>query len=264
MKFYRIKALVERSFLITFRGLDPLIDFFYWPFYDILVWGFTAQWLKENQAAHFANSSLALLAALVLWQASYRANLDVSYNFLAELWARNIVNLFASPLKISEWIAAALIVGLINTVIAVSFGVFAVWLLYGIAIPTVGWILIPCFISLVLSGWATGFFTAACLAYWGQSAQKLVWVMSWFFVPFSAVFYPLEVLPTWAKVIARLLPMTYIFEGVRSYVNTHQVPVTYLLISFALNAVYYTLAIITFKAAFRKSRVKGLARLELE
>ncbi len=263
MKFYRIKALIERTFLITFRGLDPLVDFFYWPFYDIMVWGFTAHWLQTAQVST-SHSTLAILTALVMWQASYRANLDVSLNFLTELWARNIVNLFATPLKLSEWTVSALLIGTINTCIAVSFGMFAVWLLYGIAIPSVGWMLIPFFVSLILSGWTVGFLTAACLAYWGQSVQKLVWVMGWFFVPFSAVFYPLEVLPPWAQIIARILPMTYVFEGIRSFVSTQQVPVHYLLISYGLNALYLTLALMTFNAAFKRSRVRGLARLELE
>lgn len=263
MQFYRIKALIERNFLITFRGLDPLVDFFYWPFYDIMVWGFTAHWLQTSQVSG-SHSTLAILSALVLWQASYRANLDVSLNFLTELWARNIVNLFATPLQLSEWIVSALLVGSINTCIAVSFGMLAVWLLYGIIIPSVGWMLIPFFISLALSGWTIGFLTAACLAYWGQSVQKLVWVMGWFFVPFSAVFYPLEVLPSWAQVIARVLPMTYIFEGIRSFIGTQRIPLDYLLISFGLNCIYLTLALIAFNTAFKRSRTRGLARLELE
>jgi ABC-2 type transport system permease protein len=263
MKFYRIKALIERSFSITFRGIDPLVDFFYWPFYDILVWGFTAKWLQVSQASSM-NSSLAILAGLVLWQASYRANMEVSFNFLAELWARNIVNLFATPLKISEWITAVLIVGVINTIIAVSFGLFAVWLLYGISILSLGWVLVPFFISLILSGWAIGFLTSAGLAYWGQSIQKLVWVMSWFFVPFSAVFYPLDILPNWVQVIAKVLPMTYVFEGVRSYVATGQVPTQGIIISFILNIIYLSITLTAFKMAFDKSRVRGLARLELE
>jgi ABC-2 type transport system permease protein len=263
MKLYRIKALIERALLITFRGIDPMVDFFYWPFYDILVWGFTASWLKTNQVGA-SNSSLALLTCLVLWQASYRANLDVSFNFLAELWARNIVNLFATPLKICEWIIASLLVGLVNTCIAVSFGLFAVWALYGVSILSVGWPLIPFFLSLILSGWAVGFFTASTLAYWGQKVQKLVWVMGWFFVPFSAVFYPLHILPAWAQVIAKALPMTYIFESVRSFVNTGKLPMNYLIISFVLNIIYFIGALLLFTTAFRKSRTRGLARLELE
>ena len=45
VNFNRIRALIKRNFLLTFRGIDTLTDFFYWPLFDILVWGFTGSWM---------------------------------------------------------------------------------------------------------------------------------------------------------------------------------------------------------------------------
>jgi ABC-2 type transport system permease protein len=258
MKLYRIRAIVLRNIKITFRGLDPLVDFFYWPLFDIVLWGFTSRWVQAQTATE---PFTVLLGALVLWQASYRSNLDISFGLLSEFWSRTTVSLFSTPLTLTEWMVSSMIVGLFNTVIAVLFGCLAVWLLYGISVFSLGLILIPFFLSLILSGWAIGFFTASALIYWGQSVQKLVWVMGWFFVPFSAVFYPVDTLPTAAKTFAHLLPMTYIFEGLRSYVKTGSVPYLFLCISFALNAFYLLLAWVSFNYMFNKSKIKGLALL---
>ncbi|MBA3953916.1 ABC transporter permease [Candidatus Dependentiae bacterium] len=258
MKLYRIQALALRTLKLTFRGLDPLVDFFYWPLFDIVVWGFTSRWIQ----AQTHTSSFVILLALVLWQAAYRSNLDISFNLLSEIWSRNIVNLFSTPLTIGEWMIASMAVGVLNTLISVSFGALAIWFLYGVSLFKVGWLLLPFFVSLMLSGWTIGFFTASSLVYWGQSVQKLVWVMGWFFVPFSAVYYPIGSLPHGVQLVAYCLPMTYIFEGLRSYMQTGTVPLNYILISYVLNGVYLTSALVWFRYMFNQSRVKGLARLE--
>lgn len=258
MKLYRILALALRTLKLTFRGLDPLVDFFYWPLFDIVVWGFTSRWIQTQTHAH----SFVILIALVLWQAAYRSNLDITFNLLSEIWSRNIVNLFSTPLSLGEWIISAMGIGVFNTLISVSFGACAIWFLYGVSLFQVGWLLVPFFFSLMLSGWAIGFFTASTLIYWGQSVQKLVWVMGWFFVPFSAVYYPLQSLPAWVQKFSYCLPMTYIFEGLRSYVQTGRIPTHYLLMSYALNIIYIVAALVWFNFMFNRSRVKGLARLE--
>ena len=118
MNIQRIGALVSRNLQLAFRGFDPLIDLFYWPFFDLIVWGFTSRWVQSTGQ----EVSLMWLTGLVLWQACYRANLDVSFNLLGELWSRNIVNLFATPLELNEWIASSLIVGTVNTIITVLYG----------------------------------------------------------------------------------------------------------------------------------------------
>ena len=209
MNWFRIFALVQRNIMLTYSGLDPLVDIFYWPLYDIILWGFTSLWVAQLE-----NKSIALswLGALCIWQVCYRVNLDISLNLLTELWSRNVVNLFATPLELKEWMVAAMCLGIFNAIITTIFGTAMVALLYGVNVFSLGWIFLPLTLMLVLSGWATGFLSAGCLILGGQKIQKIVWVLGWAFVPFSALFYPLSLLPTWAIVIAKALPMSYVFE----------------------------------------------------
>lgn len=265
MKFYRIKSLVLRNMRLTFKGfIDPFFDFIYWPFLDIIIWGFTSRWISTQDNNNNNQISLALLTCLVFWQASYRANLDISLNLLSELWYRNIVNLFATPLKLSEWIISAMILGLINAAIAVSFGGLALWIFYEVNILTLSYNLLPFFLSLVMSGWVIGFFSAATLFRFGQKIQKLVWSMGWFFIPLSAVYYPLASLPHWAQAISSFVPMAYVFEGIRIFIATKIFPVKYIIISFGLNIFYGIFSLLFFKHMFELSKSKGLARLENE
>ena len=261
MNVQRIFALAQRNFILTFRGLDPFIDFFYWPFFDIILWGFTARWMTASNSID-QMLSISLLTSLVLWQAAFRANFDISYSFLSELWSHSLVNLFASPLTKYEWIVSVMILGFFNACIAALFGTFAVWLLYGITIFKVGLLLLPLFFLLLMSGWAIGLLTACVLVYWGQRAEKLVWVMGWIFTPFSGVFFDISALPAWAQKVAYVLPMSYLFSGLRLYMSTGTFPLSYLHTNIVLNILYFSATCILFVYIFERSRIKGLARLE--
>lgn len=261
LSFSRIQALLKRNIILTFRGINPMIDIFYWPFYDILLWGFASAFFQYQSQQPI---SAIWLTGLVIWQASYRCNLDVSFTLLAELWTRNIVNLFGTPVGVNEWIISTMLLGAFDTLITIIFSSTVVYLFYGIAVFAIGWIFIPMLLLLMLSGWMIGFFSAGCLIYWGQKVEKIVWVLGWMFVPVSALFYPLSTLPSWAVVIAKLLPMSYVFEGLRMYITQGIMPTSHLLTALAMNLVYLSLSLAFFKMMFHKSRVKGLSRLEAE
>ncbi|HKY74173.1 MAG TPA: ABC transporter permease, partial [Patescibacteria group bacterium] len=80
--------------------------------------------------------------------------------------------------------------------------------------------------------------------------------------PFSAVYYPLYVLPDWVQKIAHMLPMTYVFEGMRMVILNGTFSWDYIMKSAVLSLFYLTLAILLFLFVCEKSREKGYARLE--
>lgn len=260
MNFGRIWAVFLRYFYF-FAKLDHTYDLFYWPAIDILLWGLTIVWVQgmETKVPHIVT---AVLTGLVFWQVIWRANYEVTVNILQEFWNRNLVNFFSAPLKLSEWIVALMFVGVIKIVITLFFGAFLVWLFYSLNIFTLGWPMIPFCISLALSGWFMGFFSAAIIIYYGQRVQMLYWMTAYLFAPISAVYYPVTTLPEWAQKIAFSLPTTYIFEGMRLIINEGVFSKRMMVMSFILNIIYLTVAIICFWVMFEKSRNKGLARLE--
>lgn len=261
MTLYRIKAIVLRHVILTFRDFHRFIDLIYWPILEIVIWGFTARWVQGNQVQPI-QVSFILLTALVFWQVLLRAQLEVSFSFLDELWSHNLVNLFSTPLQLSEWIIAVMIIGFLKCIFTFIFGVAIIYILYLLNIIKLGFILLVFLFLMICSGWTIGFLTTAAVAYWGQKIQTLAWVMGWFFAPFSGVFYPISVLPYWAQIISASLPMSYLFEGIRTLITTGIVPTKMLFICLGLNAIYLALALLVFKVAFEKSKVYGLARLE--
>ncbi len=260
MSLKRIYGVILRYFYF-FARLDHLADLFFWPTLDLFIWGIASVWIQtqDNSMPHLA---LAMLTGLVLWQVIWRSNYEISVNLLQEFWSRNMVNLFSTPLKWSEWVCALMIIGLGKIFIALFFGGFIVWLLYSLNIFLMGLpLLLFCF-SLLVSGWFIGFLTASFTIYFGQRLQMLSWMTAYAFMPFSAVFYPLSALPSWAQAIGKCLPMTYSFEGMRAVLQTGIFSWRDFGVGMGLNTVYLIITLFLFRFFFEKSRVKGLSRLE--
>ncbi len=260
MSWNRILGVFFRYFYIARKGLHQLSDIFYWPFVDILLWGLTSIWIQTQ--SEISSLPLILMTGLIFWQIVWRGSVDISVNLLQEFWQRNLVNLFSTPLKLSEWIAGMLLLSLSKLAVTISFGAVVVYLLYALNVFTVGWAFLPFAASLIIFGWTISFVSSSAIIYWGHKVEMLAWMIGFLFAPFSAVFYPIEALPKWAQAIAWCLPTTYIFQGMRSLLITGCCPFFHFWISMALNLVYLTASVLLFKWAFKKSQQKGLARLE--
>ena len=260
MSLSRIRGVFLRYYYNLFKGPHQLTDLFYWPLVDILLWGLTSVWIQQQ--VEFATLPLLLMTGLVFWQVAWRGSVDISVNLLQEFWHRNLVNLFSSPLKISEWIAGVGLLCLMKLVVTVFFGAFVVYLLYALNVFTIGWAFLPFVVLLLLFGWTIGFIAAGLIIYYGHQVEMIAWAIAFAFAPFSAVFYPIEILPSWAQSIAWCFPTPYIFEGMRQILQGGAFPWEYCLSSFLLNLVYLALSISLFVFMFVKSRQKGLARLE--
>lgn len=259
MSWGRIWATALR-YLYLFTKLDNICELFYWPALDIFIWGITSVWIQGQD--HVPGLALAILTALVFWQVTWRGNYEVSVNLLQEFWNRNLVNLFSTPLKIREWVSALMLIGLMKIVLNILFGALFVYLLYSLNVFAVGWAFLPFVASLTLTGWFLGFFSAGFIVLYGQRVQMLAWMMAYLISPFSAVYYPVTALPAWGQAIAKLLPTTYVFEGMRAVLYNGIFSWEDFLMSLTLNIVYLSLSVLFFYWMFEKSRVKGLARFE--
>ncbi len=261
MKFNRIWAIVLRHIYNSKKNLNKLSDAIYWPIMDLIIWGLSSKWIQTGQA-NVPDLVLIVLTGLVFWQVVWRSNYEVAVNLLEEIWNDNLANLFSTPLKIGEWVIAVMLVGMIKNLLTLVVGVGGVWILYSLNILTVGWYLLPFFFLLMVSGWFMGFIAAGLIVAFGRKLETMAWTMGYLFAPFSAVYYPLEALPNWAQVISRILPTTYIFEGMRTVLRTNTLSMQHLIISLLLNILYLTFSIFFFIKMFEKRRKLGFLKID--
>ncbi len=254
----RIYALCLRHLYPLRRDFDLLSDMIYWPIIDVLLWGITSQWLSSS--GNTTTVMAAILIGLIFWNVIWRSQSEVSRNLIEEIWNNNLVNLFSTPISLTEWIAGALILSVLKMLITVIVIVPIIYGLYTVNVFSVGWSLIPFFVSLVVTGWWVGFISAGVVVRFGPKVQTVVWTLPGILLPFSAVFFPLSLLPTSLQPVSLALPTTYIFEALRSQLTIGSFSWTSIGISFVLNALYLVLSLVWFKKSFDASRSLGLGR----
>ncbi len=260
VNFNRIFAMGIRYAMNMRHNLDRLGDMLYLPLMDLLLWGLTGLYFSRISASN-PHSVEFILSGVVFWLVVWRGQYEITLNLLAELWDKNLVNIFVAPLKISEWILSLLIFGFLKTVVSLIFVATISFILYKFNVLMYGFLIIPVIISLLLTGWTIGFTVASILIRYGQRVQTIAWIGGFILAPFSAIYYPLSILPTWAQKISLFIPSSYIFEGMREFISTDHISFEKFLISFALNIVYLSLSVWLFISMFNKSRKLGLGRL---
>lgn len=257
MKLHRVTALMIRHLYLYRRSLPRIMEIFYWPFLDLVIWGFITLYLSRYQS-QIPGFVTFFLGALILWDMLFRAQQGVTITFLEELWARNLMNLFASPLKPSEFLAATMAMSLLKVmVVSIVMGVCAV-AFYSYNVLMIGVWLVPFVLNLVVTGWIIGVFTTSLIMRFGQEAEVLAWSMVFLFQPISCVFYPMEVLPTWLKGIAWANPAAHIFEGMRAVLSTGSAPFSNLVWAIGLNGVLLVGVIAWFYRTIAYCKDQGL------
>tara|TARA_B100001057_G_C22822938_1_gene940168 strand:- start:1442 stop:1696 length:255 start_codon:yes stop_codon:yes gene_type:complete len=75
--------------------------------------------------------------------------------------------------------------------------------------------------------------------------------------PLGCIYYPIEILPEFFQVLAKGLPLVYIFDETRNILINNFVNFENILQAFYLNAIYFILGIYLFYFSFSKARKKG-------
>ena len=233
------------------------MEIFYWPFLDLLVWGFITVYLSQFRGT-LPGFVTFFIGALILWDILFRSHQGISVSFLEDIWSRNLLNLFASPLNPIEYLFSLMLVGFFKLVLTATVMALFAWIFYSFNIFLLGFSLIPFILNLIIMGWSIGIITIAIILRFGQEAEVLAWALGFLFMPVSAVFYPVSVLPPFMQAIAKFIPAAYVFEGMRGVLNSGVFSSTQLLWAFGLNVFYISLAFLFFHWNFKIVKKKGL------
>ena len=210
----RIFALLLRQLYLYRRSMIRMLEIIYWPVMDLLVWGFLSLYVGRLRGGG-ALAVAFLLGGMILWDIFFRAQQAISVSFLEDIWTRNLINVFVSPISTLEFILAMLLLGVMKVIVTGLLLSGLALALYTFNIFQYGLPLIPYVLNLLLSAWGIGVITTAMILRFGQGAETLAWAIPFLFQPFSAVFYPVAVLPAVLRPLALALPTTHAFEGMR-------------------------------------------------
>ena len=253
----RIWGLMYRHLALYRRSWPRVLELMYWPVLQMLVWGFVTAWLAGVQNNTASVTAGVLLGGVLLWEVTLRSQMGFAISFLEEIWSRNLGHIFVAPLRPYELVAGLVAMSILRTAIGVGPAILLAFLLYGFGIWTLGPVLVLYFTALMAMGWAVALGVTALILRHGAGAEALAWGVLFGLAPFSAVFYPVSVLPGWLQPISLAIPATHVFEGMRAALLNGQLAWDHLAYAFALDLIWLGLAAWLFMAQFQAARVRG-------
>lgn len=253
----RIWGLMYRH-LALYRGSWPrLLELMYWPVLQMCIWGFTADFLASRMGSGAAITAGLLLGGVLLWEVALRSQMGVAISFLEELWSRNLGHVFVSPLRPWELVAALIGMSVIRMAVGVIPAILLAWALYAFNLFSMGPVVVLFFINLMVMGWWVALAVVSLILRHGAGAEALAWSVLFGLTPFSAVFYPVAILPVWVQPVALVLPSAHVFEGMRQALTDGTISWYHLGAAIVLNAAWMVIAILIFARQFRAARERG-------
>ncbi len=257
MKLRPIAGIVLRQIYLLRGSPVRVFPMVTWVGIDIVLWGFITRYLNSVSGSG-VNFVPTLLGAVLLWDFSTRIMQGVSTAFLEDVWSRNFLNLFASPLSISEYIAGLVFTSIMTScvglivMLVLATGVFHLEF-FSLGVPLVGFLLV-----LFVFGITLGILGSGIVLRFGPASEWLLWPLPALLSPFAAVFYPLATLPPWMQVIAHALPPAYVFEGMRGLLGGKAYPGALLAQGAAVAALELLLAGLVYGRIYRHAVRSGL------
>ena len=256
MNWNKIYALSLRHIYLIKGSFPRILDLIYWPTIQIFLWGFISKFFTLS-STYFENTVGIILSAAILYDFLFRSSISYNMMFLEEIWSRNFTNLFIAPIKISEIITALTFTAIFRTLIGLIPAALLAIPLFGVSIFKIGIPLIFLLISLYIFGVTLGLLVTSGLVRFGPSFENIAWASLFFLAPLGCIYYPIEILPSWLQFIAKLLPLVYLFEEMRSILIENLIDYYAVIKACIISFIYFIMGIIIFYSSYNGAKLRG-------
>ncbi|MGE5184810.1 MAG: ABC transporter permease [Acidobacteriota bacterium] len=233
MKLRHSLAIVLRQYYLMRGSVSRIVPLFAWVTLDVVLWGFITKYLSHITSVGTGAIPM-LLGAVLMWDFFTRVMQGVTTTFFEDVWARNFLNLFASPIGTGEYVTGLVIASIAMSAIGLVVMLVLAFAAFGLSFLAFGPIVALFLGVLFVFGIALGVLACAIVLRLGPSSEWFVWPIPMLMSPFVGVFYPLGTLPGWMQVIAHALPPSYVFENLRAVVAGRSASLSDLAIAGAL------------------------------
>ncbi len=215
MKLRPVLAIALRQFYLMRGSPARILPMFAWVAIDIVLWGFITRYLNSVGTGGM-DFVPRLLGAVLFWDFFTRVMQGVTMAFFEDVWSRNFLNLFATPLSTTEYVSGLVLTSVCTSLLGLTAMLLLATTIFDLQFVSLGVWLIPYLLVLFLFGIALGIIATGMVLRLGPASEWLVWPIPALLAPFAGVFYPLATLPTWMQAVSAVLPPSYVFEGMRA------------------------------------------------
>jgi ABC-2 type transport system permease protein len=256
MRWHKIYGLSLRHIYLIKSSFPRILDLIYWPSIQVFLWGFISKFFTIS-SSYYNNTVGVILTAAILYDFLFRSSISYNMMFLEEIWSRNFTNLFIAPIKISEIIAALTMTAIFRTMIGLVPAVLLAIPLFGVSIFKLGIPLFFLLIALYIFGISLGLLVTAGLLRFGPSFENIAWASLFFLAPLGCIYYPIEILPNFLQIIAKILPLVHIFEEMRNILINQTVNDVAILKGLFISLIYFFIGVAVFYGAYFGAKIKG-------
>lgn len=253
----RILAIWLRQLYLLKSSSTRIISVIIWVAIDMILWGFFTHYLNDVTQSG-VNFITVLLGGILLWNFSQRVMFGVTMAFFEDVWSKNFLNLFGSPLSIREYLAGLVLTSIVTSALALTAMLLLAIGIFGLNLLSYGVALVPFLMILFLFGISIGILGCSLVLRFGPAAEWLVWPIPAILSPLACVFYPVAALPEPMQWLAKALPPVHVFENVRAITQGHAASMPDLAIGLGLGLFYIGLASVIFLRVYRKAVHSGL------
>jgi ABC-2 type transport system permease protein len=194
------------------RNLFFVAELVFWPGVAMLSLGLLTRFL------HLPAETISfILIGTITLSTVQVCQLDVAYAVIFDLWSKSLRHQFLAPVAVHQLAIGSWLIG-----VARGLSVFTLMTLVGSAafgfdVMRGGWInlvvfLIGCFLTALM----IGLMVCTLVLLFGSQAETLAWTSVSVIVMLAGVYYPISVLPVWARVISAAIPLSYFLDAFRS------------------------------------------------
>ena len=257
MSFTRTFAILLRQYYLIRGSVSRVLPLFVWVAVDMVLWGFLTRYLNTVATPGF-NFVPALLGAVLLWDFFIRVMQGVTMAFFEDVWSRNFLNVFATPITTGEYVLGLVLSSILTSMVGLVVMFILASAIFGLTYFVYGLMILPFLLILFLFGIALGIFGCAIVLRFGPASEWFIWPIPAFVSPFAGVLYPLSTLPHWMQLVGYCLPPAYVFESMRTILAHGTVPGTALVVGAVLAVLDIVLASWFFQTTYRHAVKTGL------
>lgn len=252
----RVKGMLLQELYMMRRSLEMINDIILMTIMTLIVFGFQYTYLSTR--LNFTVGAKYLILGIILWEVLRIAQYTVSVTAMWNLWSNNLSNLFITPLSIRDYLVGVFVSSIVKSLLVFLVISTSAIFFFHFNIFEIGLVnLLLYYINLIIFSWWFGIVVMGLIFRFGTKIQSLTWALLGFFQPLMAVFFPLDILPSFMQKIALCLPLTHIFQAARANLIDSRTDWTAISIATLENLIYFVVSIYLFNYLFKKSKETG-------
>jgi len=253
----RVAAIVLRYAYLLRGSVARVVPLFAWVAIDVVLWGFLTRYLDAVSRSGI-DFVTVLLGAVLLWDFFARSMQGVTMTFLEDVWTRSLLNVFATPITLAEYVTGLVLCSVGTSAIGLAVMVALATAAFGLSVAAHVGLAAAALGVLFLFGIAVGVVGCAIVLRLGPAAEWFIWPIPAVLSPFAAVFYPVSILPGWMRAISWALPPAHVFETARAVLAGGRPDWARIGLAAALSLGYLVLAGLVFAGVHRHAVRSGL------